>query len=275
MPIDSNRQSDYIDQKTSHPTDLKSDEIKQYWTAKMREQAMFSARTTTKEYLDSVKEILHDYVTGVGPVKDGQNEGEPISMGQGRARMLMYEKLMELGLVGEADGDSKRIDDLASSIRLNLIVETNTQIAHSLDQLETASDPIQKIVNPCWELVRDEARNNPRNWLVRWHTAATNVGWDGVAKNTDRMIAMKDSPIWQELGNAEDGLGNPYPPFAFGSGMGWEIVTADGSVTDYAVGMENGAYAAAYAVDDEYEAESSDPGAFPSFGQLGAYAQLA
>ena len=227
MPIDSNRQSDYIDQKTSHPTDLKSDEIKQYWTAKMREQAMFSARTTTKEYLDSVKEILHDYVTGVGPVKDGQNEGEPISMGQGRARMLMYEKLMELGLVGEADGDSKRIDDLASSIRLNLIVETNTQIAHSLDQLETASDPIQKIVNPCWELVRDEARNNPRNWLVRWHTAATNVGWDGVAKNTDRMIAMKDSPIWQELGNAEDGLGNPYPPFAFGSGMGWEIVTAD------------------------------------------------
>ena len=39
------------------------------------------------------------------------------------------------------------------------------------------------------------------------------------------MIAKKDSPIWQELGSEDDGLGNPYPPFAFGSGMGWEIVS--------------------------------------------------
>lgn len=223
---DSNYKSDYIDQKYSRPTDLGSDEIKQYWDTKMREQAMFSARTSVKEYLDEVKEILHDYVTGVGTVKDGANEGEPISMGKGRARILMYEKLMELGLVGDADGDSKRIDDLASSIRLNLIIDTQSQIAHSLDQLENASDPIQKIINPCWELVRDEQRQNPRNWLVRWNDAANRVGWDGVANNTDRMIAKKESPIWQELGNAPDGLGNPYPPFAFGSGMGWEVVSA-------------------------------------------------
>lgn len=228
MPhIDSNRKSDYIDQKYSRPTDLKSGEIKEYWTTKMREQAMFSARTTVKEYLDSVKDILHDYVTGVGTVQSGPNEGEPISMGQGRARMLMYEKLMELGMVGENAGDSNRIDDLASSIRLDLIIETQNQIAHSIDQLETASDPLQKALNPCWELVRDEYRDKPRNWNERWYKAATFVGWDGVAKNTDRMIAKKDSPIWQELGNEKDGLGNPYPPFAFGSGMGWEVVSAE------------------------------------------------
>lgn len=224
---DSNFKSDYIDQKYSRPTDLKSDEIKQYWDTKMREQAMFSARTSMKEYLDEVKEILHDYVTGVGTVKDGPNAGEPISMGKGRARMLMYEKLMELGLVGDADGDSQRIDDLASSIRLNLIIDTQSQIAHSLDQLQNASDPIQQILNPCWELVRDQQRVNPRNWLQRWHEAASLVMWQGVAKNTDRMIAKKDSPIWAELGNAKDGLGNPYPPFAFGSGMGWELVSAE------------------------------------------------
>ena len=225
MPEDTNRKSDYIDQRTSRPTYLSSKEIGQYWTQKMREQAMFSARTSVKEYLDSVKEILHDYSTGTGTVQDGPNKGDPISMGTGRARMLMYEKLMDLGLVGPEDGDSKRIDDLASSIRLNLIIETNNQIAHSIDQLETASDPIQKVLNPCWELVRDEYRQNPRNWLDRWHKAATLVAYDGVAKNTDRMIAKKDSPIWQELGNEDDGLGNPYPPFAFGSGMGWEIVS--------------------------------------------------
>lgn len=224
---DSNRQSDYIDQKYSRPTDLKSDEIKQYWNTKLREQAMFSARTSVKEYLDEVKDILHDYATGVGTVRFGDNEGEPISMDKNRSRMLMYEKLQDLGLVGDAEGDSHRIDDLASSIRLDLIVKTNSQIAHSLDMLETAADPVQKIINPCWELVRDEQRMNPRNWMVRWHEAASLVMWDGVAKNTDRMIAKKDSPIWQELGNAKDGLGNPYPPFAFGSGMGWETVDAD------------------------------------------------
>lgn len=188
---------------------------------------MFSARTTVTEYLDEVKEILHDYMAGVGEVQFGPNQGEPISQGKGRARMLMYEKLMDLGLVGEAEGDSKRIDDLASSIRLNLIIDTQSKIAHSLDQLATASDPLQKELNPCWELVRDEYRKNPRDWGVRWANAANAVAWEGVAKNTARFIAKKDSPIWQELGNGEEGLHNPYPPFAFNSGMGWEIVTAE------------------------------------------------
>jgi hypothetical protein len=224
--IESNAKSDKIDAKFSFPTGLSSKEIGVYWTQKMKQQAFFSARTTMKEYLDEVKDILHDYVNGVGEVKDGPNAGEPIGMGKGRARMLMYEKLQDMGLVGPDEGDSKRIDDLASTIRLNLIIDTQSQIAHSLDMLETASDPIQKIVNPCWELVRNEDRVNPRNWAERWHKAASLVMWDGVAKNTDRMIAKKDSPIWQELGNEEDGLGNPYPPFAFGSGMGWEIVTS-------------------------------------------------
>lgn len=228
MPhIDSNTKSDFIDSRVSRPTGLSSKEIGQYWTQKMREQAMFSARTTTKEYLDEVKEILHDYVNGVGDVKEGPYEGEPIGMSKGRARILMYEKLMDLGLVGPTDGDSKRIDDLASSIRLNLIIDTQNQIAHSIDQLETASDPVQKILNPCWELVRDELRQHPRNWNQRWYDAAIRVGYDGVAKNTDRFIAKKDSPIWQELGNADDGLGNPYPPFAFNSGMGWEVVSQE------------------------------------------------
>jgi len=39
------------------------------------------------------------------------------------------------------------------------------------------------------------------------------------------MAARKDSPIWQELGDGaggfEDTLGNPYPPFAFGSSYNW------------------------------------------------------
>ena len=42
------------------------------------------------------------------------------------------------------------------------------------------------------------------------------------------MAALKASPIWRELGNGAGGyrdtLGNPYPPFAFGSGLDWTPV---------------------------------------------------
>ena len=53
-----------------------------------------------------------------------------------------------------------------------------------------------------------------------------------VLAESDRMVALKASPIWDSLGNGaggyDDTLGNPYPPFAFNSGM-W---TDDVSRTD-------------------------------------------
>lgn len=219
-----NEHAQQISQKTVRPTVLKSSAITEFWTTKEREAALFSAQTSTKTYLDKVKEILVDYEERLGKVEESD---EDITQGKARARMQMYEALQEAGLVGEGEGDTKRITDLASSIRLNLIIDTNHQIAHSLEQLKEASDPIQAELNPCWELVRDEYRMEPRDWLARWQESANAINWEGVAKNTDRMIAKKDSPIWQRLGNYPDGLGNPYPPFAFGSGMGWEIVTRE------------------------------------------------
>ena len=219
-----NEHAQQISQKTVRPTVLKSSAITEFWTTKEREAALFSAQTSTKTYLDKVKEILVDYEDRLGKVEESD---EDITQGKARARMQMYEALQEAGLVGEGEGDTKRITDLASSIRLNLIIDTNHQIAHSLEQLKEASDPIQAELNPAWELVRDEYRMEPRDWLARWQESANAINWEGVAKNTDRMIARKDSPIWQRLGNYPDGLGNPYPPFAFGSGMGWEIVTRE------------------------------------------------
>lgn len=39
------------------------------------------------------------------------------------------------------------------------------------------------------------------------------------------MVALKSSPIWAAIGDGaggyQDTLGNAYPPFAFGSGLGW------------------------------------------------------
>ncbi len=83
---------------------------------------------------------------------------------------------------------------------------------------------------PAWRLTRFMWPNGkPRDWAVRWAAAGNAVGWQGACR--EEMVARKDSPIWQSLGDGAGGftdtLGNPYPPFAFNSGMGWEDVDRD------------------------------------------------
>ena len=70
--------------------------------------------------------------------------------------------------------------------------------------------------------------------LVFCH-AGRQVNWEGAKESPWRgdgtsfaFVALKSSPIWAALGNGAGGfsdtLGNPYPPFAYSSGMGWEEV---------------------------------------------------
>ena len=80
---------------------------------------------------------------------------------------------------------------------------------------------------PAWELTRVSERNMPRaDWPARWAAAGSSCGFEGALQG--RFIALKDSPIWKALGDGEGGyrdtLLNPYPPFAYGSGMGWVAV---------------------------------------------------
>ena len=214
-------------QRTPTPTGMDTEEIRAFWDARRRNQAMFSARTTSVAYLERVREVLQEYQDGLGEAEEGAS-AETITQGRARARMQMLERLQDLGIADREPGDSRRLVDLASSVRLNLILETNAQVAHSLDQVEASSSPVQRALYPAWELVRDEHRREPRDWTARWTESAEAVSWQGVARNAGgRMVALKQSPIWARLGAYPDGLGNPFPPFAFGSGMGWEDVDAD------------------------------------------------
>ena len=217
-------QRERILDKDVFPTGLSSKQIREFWTKKLKEQSLFSARTTSTKYLERVKELLADYQTQLGETASG----EPISQGLQRTRMLMREKLDELGLL-ERDADGNVIEGkmtaLGSSMRLNLIIKTNTAIAHSMQQKAASEDPLQKILRPYFELVRNESRSKPRNWYDRWLKAADKCGWQGVVKGTTRMIARTDSPIWSLLGGMfTDSIGTDYPPFCWGSGMGWKSI---------------------------------------------------
>lgn len=123
----------------------------------------------------------------------------------------------------------ERIDAVyaASEPRIALIVQTQRRMAQSLGQL-AGQTPGQLRRYPAWRFKRVARREEPRkDWDARWAAAGAATGWQGACK--DDFVALKDSPIWAALGEGaggyRDAIGNPFPPFAFGSGMGWERVS--------------------------------------------------
>lgn len=116
----------------------------------------------------------------------------------------------------------------ANEPRIDLIVKTQRRMAQSLGQLVAGSTPGQLRRYPAWRLVRGGTRQVPRDdWDRRWIAAGSETGWQGACR--DDYVALKDSPIWAALGQGaggfRDAIGNPFPPFAFGSGMTWERVS--------------------------------------------------
>ncbi len=77
---------------------------------------------------------------------------------------------------------------------------------------------------PAWELVPIYPFPERVNWCERWDAAG------GPRFHPTRLIALKSDPVWAVLGNKDcfaDALGNPFPPFADGSGWGWRQMTRD------------------------------------------------
>ncbi len=211
------------------PTDLGSADIRGL-SRELRMRSVFSARTTNAEYLGEVAEVVDDMLSG------------KINMATGRLRLLR--KLKELGYDPETGfpGDMAAIppaergslQDLSSESRLNLMLETNQRIAANYGRMVAGNTPYARHAYPAWELVRLYVRNVPRGtpeshsagWTARWSDAGEAAGWEGAMQ--DRMIARKDSPVWHMLGAGaggyQDTLDNPFPPFAFNSGMAWRAV---------------------------------------------------
>lgn len=175
------------------------------------EKSLFSARTTMEPYLEEVK----GQVLGL---LDGKSDVATV-------RLKLKETLKGLGY--EPDPDQRgTLQDLSSDRRLELVIRTNTQMAQGFGYDRQGQDEAVLDEWPAQELFRAESREKERDWLSRFRIAgqatgsAIGEGWTITAEG--RMAALKNHPIWDELGNPElfeDGIHNPYPPFAFGSGM--------------------------------------------------------
>ena len=200
---------DIIRIKDLLPTSLGSEEIREQIAGDILRRSVFSARMASASYLAKIREVC-------AQVSEGS-----INLATARARLLET-----LSQMGHSPLDGGGLTNPASIRRLNLIIDTQRQMAASVSRIQTQTPAVLERW-PAWELTRLVGKAVPReDWPARWRNAGESIGWEGALK--DRFIALKTSPIWQALGDGAGGfrdtLGNPYPPFAYSSGMAWVAV---------------------------------------------------
>lgn len=207
--------ADIILQKVPFPTHLDSEEIRASVAEAIRQRAFYSARMACKSYLEQLQRICAAFARGDINGADARRRAQSVLDG-----------------LGLSDPSSYRMVDPGSMQRLNLILKTQRAMAASVARLDGQSPAILDQW-PAWRLERYGSRAAPRqDWMARWTAAGQSVGWEGASRR--EMVALKSSPIWRALGKGtggfRDALGNPYPPFAYGSGLSWTDVTREEAV---------------------------------------------
>lgn len=189
------------------PTTLGTDEIREQIAADILRSSIFSARMASSPYLAKLRDVCADYIAG--------------RINQASAVATLTDALAAMG---HSPLDGGGLTNPASLRRLKLILSTQRQMAASAANI-LVQTPGTLDQYPAWELTRFGSRRVPReDWDRRWRKAGEAVGWQGALKGR-RMIALKGSPIWAALGDGAGGfrdtLRNPFPPFAYSSGLAW------------------------------------------------------
>jgi len=211
------------------PTHLGSAELREL-KAEIKRRAVFSARLDRERVLEVIKRQVELIVSG-----DRDEFGRIRSVPEAKAQIR--EAMQKAGLPLAPDG-TPEIQDFYSDGRRQLIVETSVQDTLGHARWKADQDPVVLDVNPAWELVRMiEPQGRRRNWNARWDRALASTGQpEGATTSKDgRLVALKNHPIWRALGDGaggyKDTLGNPWPPFAFNSGMNVIDVPRDDAVS--------------------------------------------
>lgn len=202
------------------PTSLDTDGIRAL-DAWLRRQSFFSAQTTNQYLLQRYKDLIGNIL-----------EPQLLPAGGGRetystayAREEINNFLDSIGYV-PPEGKEGTIEDLGSDARINLVLDTNEQMAQGQGWWLQGQDEAILDAFPAQELFRAEGRKVERHWIERFRLAgqatgdAIGTGWTITPEG--KLIALKNHEIWNKLGSSDlfpDGLDQPWPPFAFNSGM--------------------------------------------------------
>lgn len=187
------------------PNALTSRQI-QALAPQLRERASFSALVERVEFLQKWDDISERIINGELDLASGRLEAKQFLRDEGF----------------QPDPEKRgTIQDITTTARQNVKLKTDVEVAQGRGFWEQGQDAALLDEYPGWELFRLEERKVKRNWSVIWK------GLGGQLFDGGRMIALKNDEIWAALGDGEDGLGNPYPPFRFGTGMWTRNVSRD------------------------------------------------
>ena len=120
----------HIQNRTNLPTDMTSKAISKTISPKIRAQSFFSARVAESNILDRFREITDSYMTG--------------KIGRDEARNLM----LEYARANNRDDGTRAITNLASSARLNLIIDQNASMAKAVGDYERMYSTVNKKLFP-------------------------------------------------------------------------------------------------------------------------------
>lgn len=199
----------HVRKKELLPTTMDSAQLRRL-EADIRNRSFFSSRVWQANILQELADKIDSTLSGLTP--------------RAEARWQLRDFIASTGYESEGAG----MEDLLSTQRLNLVLDTNVDVALGHANYVQSHDPDVLEAFPALELFRVEDRKEPRDWEQRWEDA-------GGELIEGRMVALKGDPVWQGIGDGDGGyddtLGNPFPPFAFNSGMGVRDVDRDEAVS--------------------------------------------
>ena len=227
---------EFLREKRLVPTSLSSAALRLI-EGRIKRRAVFAARLTQVKVLEVVKSSVEGMLEGTINVADGKLALQQSLDAMGYSAEGGFPQ-DEVGTVPPAVEGTLR--DLRSQERMTLILKTQYRLAANEAYVAAGTANAAVVFQfPAWELVRIAGRRVPRglkstkaglvpdpgqDWPSRWVAAGGEV-------ITGRMVALKDSAVWQALGDGvggfEDTLGNPFPPFAYNSGYGITEVSRD------------------------------------------------
>lgn len=173
--------------------------------ARLNRGSFFSARITNEKLLDDMK----SYIQGALAEESGFHRADFVEKMQAK-----------FGFSWDSPAPFTGITNIVSTQRLELIYNTQKDIAQGEAEYELFTDPDIAMTYPCMELVRWEWRKSQRDWKTIWKQA-------GGKLYRGRMIATRNDPIWTRISD----FGNPYPPFKYNSGMWTENIDFEEAVS--------------------------------------------
>ena len=167
--MDYNAANEFLKTRLSLPTELSSRGISESLPPAIRAHCFFSARVAEARVLEKLREVSDQYSAG------------KLSLSEARKLLAKY-----LDFNGIGDPQSARISNIASCMRLNLVLRQNAAMAAAVGRYQVSRDPDIEKRWPCWRYITGPNSRDSHATL-------------------DGKVIRKDDPFWH----------SHYPPWDF------------------------------------------------------------